>query len=378
VANKKQWILRLIVGCLLLQLFLSSPLWWSAERTFPTVPFFSFINPIDSWWHQSLLPWLFVVNLLFVLVFPKIKHALVLLLILAGMLILLDINRLQIWMYQWFCMLVVLCFIPKESIWKPCLQFMLIVLYFWSGFNKLSIPYLDHSFSSLMETFSITKPIGGMKSVAILSALIEIGIGVGLLFTKSRNLALMMALFMHLLILLILGPLGANENEVIWPWNIAMIFLALLLFWSEPYLSFFQTWKSSHLTKIIFLLWGIMPLGNVFNMWDEQLSFKMYSGSNPEGMLIDHSIPKDCFPDSLKVYYTRSGFEEGELIMIDDWAFRELKVPPSVSERTLKHIAREWCSCLKSPEKGSLEIMYVWRWSRAERERFRMNCVDLD
>ncbi|MFT4663658.1 MAG: hypothetical protein ACI9XB_000598 [Gammaproteobacteria bacterium] len=377
VTNQRQWIIRLIVGCILLQLFLTSSLWWSAGRTFPTVPFFNFMPPIAYWWFQSLLPWLFVINLLLVLIFPKIKKGLLLVITLAILLILFDVNRLQVWMYQWFCMLTVLYFSTKESTWKSCLQFMLMALYFWSGFNKLSIPYLEHSFPYLMDAFSITKPIGDMKAMAIISALIEMGIGIGLFFQKSRNIALWIAILMHLLILLILGPFGANVNEVVWPWNIAMIFIVLLLFHSAPFSGLSHLWKRSFLIKIIMIFWGLMPLGNVFNIWDEQLSFKMYSGTNPEGMLIDRSISKDCFPDSLKVYYTRNGFEEAELILIDDWALKELKAPPYVSERTLKQIAKKWCSCLAEPEKGTLEIMRVWRWSGKERENLRVDCVDL-
>ena len=120
-----------------------------------------------------------------------------------------------------------------------------------------------------------------------------------------------------------------------------------------------------------------MPLGNVFEIWDEQLSFKMYTGTNPEGMLLDESRDKICFPDSLKVYYTRDGIGGSERILIDDWALMELNVPPYVNQRSLKHIAREWCSCLEKPEYGALEVLRVWRWSEEERENLHFGCQGL-
>lgn len=380
--NKRTWTIRIIVGCLLLQMLLTLPLWWSEGRSFPIIPIFSFLPVLESFFWTMLLPSFFVINLLFVFVFSDNRVGLFAALFCASLLIMFDVNRLQIWMYQWLFMLLVLAFLKEKSRWKFCLQLMIIALYFWSGFNKLNVYFIDHSFPWLMDTFSATQPIGKSFAFALFSAFLEIGIAIGLLLDKTRKFACITAFVMHALILLILGPLGLNWNQPVWPWNLAMILLVYLLFYTEPFAGFSTLRNKGILSKLILLIWAVMPLGNVFEIWDEQLSFKMYSGTNPEGILIDSSIEPNCFPDSAKVYYTRSTKEvenrtQEEQILIDEWALNEMKVPPYASQRTFKEIGRQWCACLETPKNGRLEVLRVNRWNRKERPNLSYNCEEL-
>jgi hypothetical protein len=384
--DKRALIIQIICGCLLLQMWLTPALWWSAKRSFFTIPFSSVIPVSTNEVLSLLLPTLAAVALLLLLVlnffhrvsFSNIQKLLYLVVALLILLILLDINRLQIWMYQWLLMLLILIFITKELQWQALLQFMLMAIYLWSGLHKLNVAYIDHSFPFLMNAFPLTRSLGEMPLLAIISALLEVGIGIGLFFSVSRKVALFAAIGMHCIILLILGPLGLNDNSVIWPWNVAMMGLLWLLFYKVEFMGLSALWKSTVLAKCILVFWGLFPLANLFGYWDEQLSFKMYSGSNPEGMLLMKTVDKNCFPEALKVYYTRSpNGDETAVVLIDDWALLDMNVPFYISERTLKQLGRQWCSCLDRPEEGALELLRVRKWSRLALNNWRVECMEL-
>lgn len=372
------WIIRTIVGCLLLQMVISHLLWWSVERSFPMLPALPFIPVLNNVAFGFVLPSVFAILLLGVFILPNSKKVIYTALLLASLLALFDVNRLQVWTYQWLCMLTVAAFVNNLKHKVHLFQFLIIALYIWSGLNKLNVYYIDHSFPYLMDAFTWTKGLGQNSLFALLTGLLEVAIGIGLALPKIVKLATGFAVFLHLIILLILGPLGLGENEVIWPWNIAMIVLVILLFKSLPFNGITTLWNSNSLAKIMMVLWAFMPLLNTVDLWDEALSFKMYSGTNPEGILFSEAIDSDCLPQSIKVYYTRSGNQvEEERIMIDDWALMEMKTPPYVSERTLKQIGRKWCSCLENRNGSGLEILRVKRWSREELPFLRFTCAEL-
>ncbi|MFK7806731.1 MAG: hypothetical protein AB8F74_02920, partial [Saprospiraceae bacterium] len=279
--DRTNWVVRIISGCLLIQLFLTEQLWWSLDRSFPTVPVFSFLPTLNNFWWSELLPWGFVIALLGAIVFVDKKVVIWSVVLLATALIVLDVNRLQIWIYQWLSMLLVVVLLENWKQRKIVFQFMLIALYFWSGFNKLNFSYVTHSFPWLMEGFEITKVLAANPILALATAALEIVIAIGFLFRKTHKLSLGLAVGMHLLILLILGPWGHNWNYPVWPWNAAMIALVYILFFNENFTGFKSFWNIGLFPKIIFFIWGIFPLGNTLELWDEQLSFKMYSGTNP-------------------------------------------------------------------------------------------------
>ena len=98
---------------------------------------------------------------------------------------------------------------------------------------------------------------------------IEMGIGVGLLFTKTRTAAIVAAIAMCAFVLFTLGPLGHNWDNIVWPWNITLALIVLVLF---------AGWKGSSLRDMflvrmrafhyaILILFGILPLAYFFNIW---------------------------------------------------------------------------------------------------------------
>ena len=230
-----------------------------------------------------------------------------------------------------------------------------------------------------MSAFSFTENWSNHHGLAIFTALLETGIGIGLCFGKTKRIALYGAVFLHVVILLILGPLGHSWNEVVWPWNIAMILIVLLLFYEEEFVGILSMLKLRWVGPVLFVVWGVMPLGNIFHMWDEQLSFKMYSGAYSEGVLYGPSSQNDCLPEGVQLYFQLNEHKEREQrFILDDWSMLEMNTPPYVSDRTMKRIAKNWCNCQQDQEKSGLEILYVKRWERmAEKPFIRYSCREL-
>ncbi len=375
---RRDRIVQLICLCFLLQMWLSYALWWPEGRSFPTIPFFSDVIMLDGWLWTVLMPVLFAVSLAVGLVFPGHRLVRAVVFGMGIVVVLLDGNRLQVWSYLWIAMLGVLTLTRTWPRQRLLLQFMMIALYAWSGLNKLNVYYLDHSFPWLMQAFSFSENWGGSSGLAILSALVEVGIAVGLYLGKTRQMAVVMALLFHLLILLILGPVGHYWNQVVWPWNGAMMALVFLLFWSDKMEGIGAIWRSGWLGKALLVGWGVLPVLNIVHCWDEQLSFKMYSGAYTEGILYSPASARDCFPNGANIYYDLS-VEHGreKRLILDEWSMMEMGVPPYVSERTMRSIARQWCRCVDQPKSSGLEILRVNRWSRQEKPLIRLSCEQL-
>ncbi|MCZ8286703.1 MAG: hypothetical protein O9353_14720, partial [Bacteroidia bacterium] len=94
--------------------------------------------------------------------------------------------------------------------------------------------------------------------------------GIGLLVKPLRFVALPLVILMHVFILLMLGPAGKSFNYVIWPWNIVMILLCLLLYGNIKQERFFD---SSFLFKhvsfyLVILVMLILPIFSFSNTYD--------------------------------------------------------------------------------------------------------------
>jgi len=379
--DKLKYIQKAISICLLLQMLLSFKLWWPQGRIFPLIPAFDFL-PISFSGNLAYLPAsLFALLLLLGIFFSGNRVLLIATLILATVLVLEDINRLQVWFYQLTSMLVLLFMawrIEKEVIVSN-LQMILIFIYFWSGFNKLSVYYMEDTFPWLMEVFPFLSKLGDNQLLAIGSALVEIVIAIGLLFTLTRKWAIGLAYLLHLFILMVLGPLGYDWNQVVWPWNICQMVFLYLLFHQSPQLDWINTVKKAPFTLGVIFLFGLMPALNLIHKWPDQLSFKMYSGTYSEGVIYAEAIDGICFLQHQDMHQGRSPVGKPEVsLILDDWALSELGVTPFVNERFYYRLGLRYCACFEDPTTAGIWILTVDRWDRTKESYNRLSCKELE
>ncbi len=372
---KNQWALKdkliaVISLCLFLQLLICHQLWLDNERFYPKISTFENfpLTFVDS---AGLPIFLALLTCLVAFIIGKANRYIAALFVLLAILFILnDINRLQVWFYELTIMLFVL-FSSKnlnEKFTIKILQLIIICVYWWSGIHKLNIYFVEDTFPWLMEPIGLEAFALNNSNLAYFTAILETLIGLGLFFSRTRPIAVLLGISLHIIILIILSPIGYNWNHVVWPWNICMIVLLYLLFYKNQESiinSLFEIFRTNLMFSIILILFGVMPLFNFFGAWDEQLSFKMYSGVSPEGIFYYQEKQTDCVPTSVKekfVHVTPS--TKMQRIILDNWVFFELKVAAYKSRKRLLQVGKELCLCIEKPELAGLELLEVDRWNK--------------
>jgi uncharacterized membrane protein YphA (DoxX/SURF4 family) len=314
---------------------------WLGERNFPTVPVFKFLSlqhPFDL-----ILPVIAGVLLICIAIFRNPQKFIIVFFIAAFLLAMMDQNRWQPWFYQYSLMFFVLCFFNfrcddtrQQQAIIATFKLMLAAIYFWSGLQKLNPHFLSDTFPWLMEPVTNHMAEGSIRHFQFLGyafPLIEIFTGICLLIPAIQKPAVIMAIIMHLYVLFVLSPLGHNYNQVVWPWNIAMILFALILFYNESAfgLTAIRNAFSYHSFKIVIALFVMMPLFNFFNSWDSYLSHNLYSGNTSNGVIYVSDSVKSKLPAYLQSYAI-GDFNQHQ-INIKYWCMMELGVPAYPEKR---------------------------------------------
>jgi uncharacterized membrane protein YphA (DoxX/SURF4 family) len=364
--------------------FFLSPHLWTSARFYPMTPVISFLPmipfPIDR------LIFSFVLILLILILFiPKPTLFCVTFVLLAGILSLFDQSRWQPWFYQYLFMMIALCFYPwrgedrkKEDAILTICRVIIVSVYFWSGIQKINPVFFESVFPNFVNPLTRLFPIIG-NTPAMAIPLLEIGIAFGLVIEKFRRAAVIFASIMHGVILFSLGPFGNNSNNVVWPWNISMIFFVFILFWQtkSPF-RVFQIRGMLPLSYTIILLFCILPLFSLFNLWDSYLSASLYSGNYHWAYIYVTDEVKKQLPKDVRINFTEAK-EDKNRASIHSWSFRELNVPAYPEIRIYKNITRYICSFAENPIDVVLVInkrrtlIDLLNWQRKV-QKIRYNC----
>jgi len=353
-------------------------LWTSVNRAFPFVPFLTFWpREFDLFTFPVFI--LLLLGLLILLIRPDKNIGLWCFGFSLLFLLLQDLTRLQVWVYH-LTWLLFLLFLKKDQqdLWP---RLAMLALYFWSGFHKLNLYFLSDTFPWFLEKAGIFSFLGEYQILGLLVALFELGIAFGLYWPKTRKWAAIIAIAFHVVVLFLLGPFGHNWNEVVWPWNLAMMILLYCFFIQEEKsgsLNPFPAIRGYYFYLLPFVFLLILPGFNAFRLWDEQLSFKMYAGTNPEGIFYFDQRDQNCFSNAPIIHRSLSpaGHHTGRFIL-DDFAFQELKVPPYASERRLQQVGQYFCNCLTYPQHAGLEILWVHPWDKDREKLMDYSCLEL-
>lgn len=373
--------IRIIALCLLVQLLICTDLWFLSERGYPFLPVFEKWPLVPLLNISFLLFPALLITLLSILIFPAKRILYYLFLLFLTGLLLPDLNRLQVWVYEFSILLLFLGLGSSAKSRLLAAQMILVLVYCWSGLHKFNNYFIHDIAPWMMTPFGLEQWMTGKSWPGLSIAVFETLLGLGLWINWSRRWAAGLAMLFHLSILFALGPLGHNWNEVVWPWNIAMILLVYSLFFKTKMISFTPTsaiFKKKLQFLPLLLLFGLMPLFNFWHLWDEQLSFKMYSGSNPEGIFYYEPESLKCLPEQIKVLHERpTSSQSKRRIILDEWIFEELRVAPYVSVKRLRQMGRKLCDCVENPANSGLEILITDRWNEKEDIFLSLSCEAL-
>jgi len=383
--NRLFW-LKAVIGIGFLSSVLVAPnVWLSTQRTFPTLPAFDFIRPFEAP-VDSLILGLMLFLLLLIIFFPRPKISI---LIFLGLLLVLlvpgDLSRLQPWVYQYFFLFAALgAMYWKRTTEKTAViicQFVVASTYFWSGVQKFNPVFFQETlpwmFSGVPGDFVYESGLLGLI-IAVAIPLGEAGLGVGLLIPRLRKYAVTALVSMHIFILILIGPLFHSWNIVVWPWNIAMIIVVVLLFWRESENTVSDVFwpKRSILHGLTLILFGVMPALSFFSYWDSYLSSSLYSGNIAHGTLIARGEYLDELAPGVSAMAI-AGEDEKLRLSILTWAIMDLSVPPYPEARVYRKLLGSACQQISDPSQMQLEIRHrVFPFFAERRETY--GCDDLN
>ena len=376
--SRISWLERIATGCFIIQLLLTFRLWTGLGRSFPSVPLFRFVEiewpPIVNWFWYSVL----LIALLGIFFQCQKRKMYWLGFFCAGMLIVADLTRLQVWTYQWLLLLLLLFRLANNpKLLSGTLLLAISAIYMWSGIHKFNVYFQEDTLAWMLEPF-YREMLPAWIAWGI--ALFEIGMGIAILLPRFRKLGLVAVLLFHLAILMCLGPLGHDWNRVVWPWNITMpLFVWMLVTDNELFidLRWIEYLRKSYLTIAILILFILMPAFNWVDRWPEPLSFKMYAGNNPEGILYFAKPDTACFPESVYLLILPPQNNEASAkhrLVIDTWCLQELGVAPFVSDASLQYLGAKLCECWQNPDLAGLEILKVDRWDKQKDTYLNFPC----
>jgi hypothetical protein len=343
ISSRMTWLRAVLaLGCLAGMLF-SAPL-WTNSRAFLLLPVAGF--------PQLAAPW---DAALFALALASLAAAacscragIVLFLASAACLSLADQNRWQPWFYL-DAVLLGTTLLPERSAFAAC-RVTLALVYFWAGAHKCNAAFFTEVAPFLAQPFASWLPANllpaAQKLIAATPA-VEVFIALALWIPSLRRPAIALTVAIHLVALLILGPWGHRFNPVVWPWNLSMPLLVIILpsTWSQagghtPHCD----WKAGALAAVVGL---VLPILGFFGWCDAYLSFRLYSGNTARVSYLISPGLKEKLPASVQQHLhppgqaSATGWNGPWELDFRTWTESTLRAPALPESRLYLAVGRE-------------------------------------
>jgi len=352
------WLKIIIAASFFIGIIIANHLWFGA-RLYPKSPVVDTLKLLPAW-TDDIAAALLLCGLVLIAFSKNPKRYIVAVLALCIFLIAEDQGRLFPSFYEYIILLFIFaaCSWKKErrdvsrNILNVC-RFGVALIYFWSGMQKIN-PFFEGQISWVMLPILQVFPAlrGGFIGWAgIIAPLVEIEIGIALLFKKTRNAALIEALFMHAALFFLIGPWRNPWNAGAWAWNLASGFIVFILFFRTENIAAKEIIFPKHGEKYFaygaaMIFFGILPGLNFINIWDSSASFNVYSGNVARGEIYVNKSAVKEFPAGIQKYIDASSGSLGSYYFLDlnAWSENELRAEPYPAPRIFKDITRSLCS----------------------------------
>ena len=195
-----------------------------------------------------------------------------------------DQLRLQVFYYWYSLYLLVTLFNLNKQQQKHSLMALSVALYFWAGFSKLNWGFAYDMFPWFIHPITI-KSGWILVPLSIMAALWELLAGLLLLFPRTRKIGVGFTVLLHVTILLKFLPYGMDYMPIV-PWNILQLVAVCVLFLSDKSKSTTILVPKDITGAIARTLVFICPALSIFGLWDDILSFRLFSGAALQSNLI--------------------------------------------------------------------------------------------
>ncbi len=348
IPNRLKLLTSWIGFGLIFSMIISWRLWVSTDREFPLVPMLPNIPVLPSPFDMILFG-SFLLCCSFLMLYKKSRVWIALTFVLGIALLILDQTRLQPWFFQFMLFLFVLLSYnwrvddsKNYTVIFTTIKIIICLTYFWSGINKMNSHFYSEVWPWLIqpfESFCTPEQCNYLLKFGTFVPFIECLMGLGLLFTFSKKIALPLVISMHIGLLILIGPLVHNYNPVIWGWNLSMIFILYFLFAGEAKSKYYQInylFQLKAFYPVLFLV-AIMPAFSLFNKWDSYISGNLYSGNTSQGVIYMNNKAKSKLPYYIQ-YFSKEESVDRHKLVIKDWALHELRVPGYPEKRVFEAV----------------------------------------
>ena len=338
---------------------LSLPL-WRTRPSYPRVPLIEFIPAFPPPFDMFVL--LLLAIALGVLVWrPQMRKLGILCFAAAVFLAAQDQSRWEPWFIEYVLLLSAVCLSRSKSAAFTGCRMILAAVYFWSGVHKMNTSFATNLFPSLVAPMNLQSELI-IQVFGFIVPFLEIGMGVALLFPKTRRIGVIAIVVMHLCLLAVLGPWALGWNNVVWPWNVAMMILVPSLFWDSKASpkSLFEWGGANWVHHTIFVFVFVLPPLSLAGLWDTAPSFALYSGNQ---LIASVVLSSEAWEQ--QDYQARAAAEHignRYRIRIDDWAVMAMNVPAYPAERVLRRIAQSFCTVAESEDDVIFILEQPPRW----------------
>lgn len=361
--NRLKFLLITICVGSLFGIAFSYELWFPINRTFPRAPL---VFPLPE---NAVLIFERAFSSILVIFLtltafarrPKIFLAVVIfsLLLLAFF----DQTRMQPWAYQYLLIFVVYYFHDWENNDERAAdrtivlaQIVIAGLYVWSGIQKMNFNFSHEVLPSLLipleNLFPSRQPPYNFLGVAM--PVVESLTGVGLLFRRTRKVAVCLALSTHVFVLSLL--IAKNYNSIVWFWNMTLIFALVFAFWRND-VSLKEAIGSEKISfrKLIVAASLCLPLLNFFGCWDSFLSGALYSGNVeiPAIRISDDVYEK--LPGAAQSVVFRTNNGDRQILPLFEWSLKDTNAPVYLEQRVFEQCLKEICRL--ADDKNEVELI---------------------
>lgn len=269
----------------------------------------------------------------------------------AGLsLILFDQQRAQAWFYQTLVISAIYSLLPGKSA-IGYVRFFAVVLYFHSALSKFDIsfaqsmgPYLISPVLKLLpfqlSDNSVFWIVLAMPAGELLAAT--------LLASGQFRPGAVAVLFMHLLLVALLGPWALDHSANVLIWNISMACQAIVLFWPDhSQETNVETPGGDHkqpsemavgLIQLAMMFVAFLPFFERAGLWDPWPSFALYSG-HVEQLRIDFPVAdQSAIPPELRAYI--KGSSGNYSLDLTAWTRHTTGAPPYPAARLHRKLAQ--------------------------------------
>jgi hypothetical protein len=337
---------------------------WTPQNIYPQIPAFAALCSAPTWLDWTALSTLiFGLGLLVANRSPRYRSGgCGCVLLSLAMLICLDQHRLQAWAYQLllFVTFWLLCESPTSLKWITRL---IISVYCYSAIGKLDYEFLHTVGQQMTQAGSkwffrdpATSPTSFSPWIVALIPIAELAIAAGLAWPRSRRVAGVFAIFMHLVLLMILGPLGLNHQAGVLIWNIQFLGQAVFLFQWIPAAklatvvshgnenAWYRTVGNCSVASIAILVM-VLPCTERFGLWDHWPSWALYAPHSSRVRVEIAStrveqLPKEFASLISPLDNTEASIAQWVAVPLDSWSLHTLKTPIYPQSRFQLGVAR--------------------------------------